>query len=220
MNILGHGVYSLPEAARLTRLKAQRVREWFGSREKDATRKSVFRSDYRPIDGDNAISFLDLIDLFVVGQLRNHGVALQSLRKVYSQLKKDLNTPHPFCRQEVLTDGKNVFTLGLDDQNRSEMIEVLTQQRVFAEILLPFLKRIDYDDATRLARRWCIADRVVIDPSICFGKPIVSEVGMATSILATAYDANGKNAEVVAGWYDIHAKHVIAAVDFEQSFAA
>jgi len=27
--ILGHGIYSLPEAARLTRLRPSRVREWF-----------------------------------------------------------------------------------------------------------------------------------------------------------------------------------------------
>ncbi len=220
MEILGRGVYSLPEAARLTRLKTQRVREWFRGRRQLLSRKPVFRGDYQSISGDNAISFLDLVDLFVVGQLRDHGVPLQSLRKVHAQLKKDLKTPHPFCRKEVLSDGKKVFTLGLDEQNKAEMIEVLTHQRVFAEILLPFLKRIDYDATTRLARRWCIADMVVIDPAICLGKPIIGEVGIATSILAAAYHANKNDAEVVADWYNIHSKHVIAAVDFERSLAA
>jgi DNA-binding transcriptional MerR regulator len=139
MQILGHGVYGLPEAAKLTRLNAHRVREWFRERPRNEPRRPVFRSDYRPVGGDRAISFHDLIELKIAGQLRDQGVSLQSLRKVHSQLQSELNTRHPFCRKEVLTDGKRVFTLGLDAENQAEMVEVLTHQKVFAEILLPFL---------------------------------------------------------------------------------
>jgi uncharacterized protein (DUF433 family) len=172
------------------------------------------------VSGDRAISFHDLIEVFVAGQLRDRGVSLQSLRKVYHRLQKDLDTRHPFCRREVLSDGKRVFTLGLDEQGREEMIEVLTRQRVFAEILLPFLKRISYDEATKLAWRWFVADKVVIDPAICLGKPVVEPVGIATAILASAYEANDHDAERVAEWYGVHASHVLAAVDFERSLAA
>ncbi len=220
MGILGHGVYSLPEAARLTHLNRRRVREWFHGRPQEQARKPVFRSDYQSVGGDRAISFLDLIELKVAGQLRDRGVSLQSLRKVHKQLQTDLKARHPFCRKEVLTDGKRVFTLGLDDEYMAEMVEVLSHQRVFADILLPFLKRIDYDEATRLARRWCIDEMVVIDPAICLGKPIIGEVGIATSILADAYVANNNDAELVADWFKIHSKHVIAAADFERSLAA
>src|SRR4051812_7524838 len=76
--------------------------------------------------------------------------------------------------------------LGLDEQGRQEVIEVLAKQRVFPEIFLPFLKRIDYDEVTEMARRWCIADLVVIDPAISLGKPIIEEVGIATAVLAAA----------------------------------
>jgi hypothetical protein len=58
--ILGHGIYSLPEAARLTRLRSSRVREWFTGRS-GLARKAVFESDYDSVGGDRAISFLDLI---------------------------------------------------------------------------------------------------------------------------------------------------------------
>jgi uncharacterized protein (DUF433 family) len=219
MSILGNGVYGLPEAARLTGLNRNRVREWFQGRP-DESRRPVFRADYRKVGGDLAISFHDLIELLVAGQLRDHGVSLQLLRKVHARLSKDLRTRHPFCHQEILTDGKRVFTLGLDEENRAEMIEVLSRQRVFADILLPFLKRIDYDNASKLARRWSVAHGVVIDPAICLGKPSVEEIGIATAVLASAYKANGNDAELVADWYKIHASHVIAAVDFERSLAA
>jgi hypothetical protein len=39
--------------------------------------------DYEPVGGDYALSFHDLIDLFVAGQLREHGVSLPRLRRVY-----------------------------------------------------------------------------------------------------------------------------------------
>jgi uncharacterized protein (DUF433 family) len=220
MSILGHGVYSLPEAARLTGLKASRVREWFLGRRAEEARKPVFRSDYQSVSGDRAISFHDLIELYVAGQLRNHGVSLQSLRRVHRKLQGHLKTRHPFCRREILTQHGRVFTIGLDEDGREELIEALTNQRVFPEILLPFLRRIDYDEATEMAKRWCIANMVVIDPQINLGKPIVEDVGIATSILAAAYEANGRDSELVADWYRVHSKHVIAAVEFERSHAA
>jgi uncharacterized protein (DUF433 family) len=141
------------------------------------------------------------------------------LRKVRGRLQKDLGTPHPFCRREVLSDGKRVFTLGLDPDGEREMIEVLTRQRVFVDVLLPFLKRIDYDSVTKLASKWSIADKVVVDPTICLGKPIVEEVGVRTTILANSYEANDRDAELVAEWYGLLPTHVLAAVDFERSLA-
>ena len=101
-----------------------------------------------------------------------------------------------------------------------EMIEILTRQRVFPDILLPFLRRVDYDEATEMAKRWCIADLVVIDPAICLGKPIIDGVGITTSVLAASYEANDHDAELVADWFKVHSKHVIAAVEFESNLAA
>jgi uncharacterized protein (DUF433 family) len=220
MSILGHGVYSLPEAARLTGLKPARVREWFQRRPEQAGRSPIFRSDYDSVDGDCAISFHDLIDLFVAGQLRHHGVSLQSLRKVHKRLQADLGTRHPFCRRELLTGHGRVFTVGLDEQGRQEMLEVLTGQRVFPDVLSPFLKKIDYDHVTEMAARWNIANLVFIDPAICLGKPTIEGIGITTAVLAASYEANDRNADLVADWYKIHSKHVLAAVEFERSLAA
>jgi uncharacterized protein (DUF433 family) len=220
MGILGHGIYTLPEAARLTHLKPRRVREWFGGRANGRASTPVLDGDYPAVDGDRAISFHDLIELFVAGQLRDRGVSLRNLRTVHEGLQAQLRTKHPFCRREILTRDGQVFTLGLDERGQEEMIEVLRRQRVFPDILLPFRHRIDYDEATEMAKRWCIADQVVIDPEICLGKPTVAGIGMTTAVLAAAYQANGHDAELVADWFRVHPKHVLAAVDFERSLAA
>lgn len=217
---LGRGVYTFREAARLIKLRPGRVREWFVGRPSEARCKAIFRSDYAALNGEHAISFLDLIDVFVAGQLRNHGVPLQTVRHVHDRLKTDLGTPHPFCHEELLSDGKQVFLRGLDARGQEQFLEVLTRQKVFPQVLLPFLQSIDYGRVSMLAERWHISEDVVIDPGICFGAPVVQAAGIPTAILAAAYQANGKDAERVADWYAVDAANVLAAVRFERSMAA
>jgi uncharacterized protein (DUF433 family) len=217
-NLLGRGLYTYREAAALTGLKYPRIREWFRGRA--AGRTPVFAGDYQPVNGDLAISFHDLIDVFVAGQLREHGVTLLTVRNVYRRLEEELRTCHPFCRIELLSDGKIVFTRGIDGKGQEELVEVLTRQRVFPEILLPFLKTIDYDKANRLARRWRIAESILLDPQICFGAPIVERAGIPATILAASYRANHSNAEAVAKWYNVAPADVLKAVTFQKRLAA
>jgi uncharacterized protein (DUF433 family) len=218
--VLGRGVYTVTQAARLVGLTTRRVREWFRGRKSEPNRRPVFKSDYEPIDESFAISFYDLIDVYVAGQLREHGVSLPTVRRVYDRLGTRMKTEHPFCRQELLTDGEEVFIRGQDRTGEEEIYEVLTTQKVFPTIILPFLKQIDYDRVTILASRWRIAQGVVVDPRICFGSPVVSEASIPTYLLDAEYHANGKNAGRVAAWYKIRPEAVVAAVSFEKQFAA
>jgi uncharacterized protein (DUF433 family) len=220
MTAFGHGVYTIPEAARLTGLRPSRVREWFRKRPPPSRRRPVFVSDYAPLAGEVAISFLDLVDVYVAGQLREHGVSMQNVRRVYKCLAADLSVKHSFGHQRLLTDGKAVLMSGLDDQGREELVEVLSRQKVFPKIIEPFLHRIKYDRIELIARRWRIADQVVVDPGLCFGKPVVEAAGIPTAILAAAYRANADDEGVVADWYNVASSDVLAAVRFEGSLAA
>lgn len=211
-SVLGNGIYTFKEAARLTGLRRSRIREWF-------RRKPVFQGDYHPVDGDLAISFYDLVDVFVAGQLREHGVSMQTIRKVYARMESDLASRHPFCRRELMSDGRSVFLRNAGD-DEPQIIEVITKQGVFSQFILPVLQTIDYDKVLLLAKRWRIADSVVLDPQICFGSPIIDLAGIPTSILARAYDANGKDAATVAQWYGVDESAVLAATEFESRFAA
>jgi uncharacterized protein (DUF433 family) len=218
--MLGMGLYNFPEAARYTRLNRSKVREWFVGRPTDASREPVFFGDYPPIGHDRALSFHDLVDLYVAGRLREFGLSLQRLRRVHTKMKRELDTPHPFCKREILTDGLNVFTRIAHEQGFDELIDVLKNQRVFPTILMPFLKKIVYDPVTDLARQWAIADMVIMDRAMCFGKPIVESVSIPTIVLAKSYCANQQNADLVADWYGIQPDHVRAAVNFERQYAA
>jgi uncharacterized protein (DUF433 family) len=86
--------------------------------------------------------------------------------------------------------------------------------------VIPFLKKPDYDEATRLARRWAIAPLVVLDPAVGFGKPVAEKFGVSTRVLAAAFEANGRDATTVAAILGVDEPHIRAAVAFEARLAA
>jgi uncharacterized protein (DUF433 family) len=220
MNVLGNGIYDINEAARLTGLKRTRVRSWFRGRVSDPTPRPVFQSDYAGTGGENAISFLDLVEVIIAGQLRGHGVSLQYNRRAHTKLKISWQTRHPFSKQQIRTNGKEIFASWPDDPEWQHVYEVVTSNRVFESIILPTLHKIDYDPQSFLATKWHLSDSVVLNPRICFGKPIVEAVGITTHVLASSYVANAYNAKAVADWFSIKEEHVIAAVEFEGRYAA
>jgi uncharacterized protein (DUF433 family) len=220
VNVLENGVYEIDEAARLTGLKRARVKSWFLGRISDPTPRPVFQSDYEGTGGTHAISFLDLVEVFVAGQLRGHGVSLQYIRRAHKKLKLDWQTNHPFSKQQIRTNGKEIFASWQDDPEWETIYEVITRNRVFESIILPTLQKIDYDPRSFLAVKWHLSDSVVLNPRVCFGKPIVEAVGITTHVLAASYVANAHNAKAVAEWFSIEEKDVIAAVEFEKRFAA
>jgi uncharacterized protein (DUF433 family) len=220
VKVLGKGVYSIAEAARLTRLPAARVRAWFRGRESSGPNgKGEFQSDYPILEGEYAISFLDLIELFIVGRLQEAGISLPLIRRSYHALKVPLGR-HPFCHRHLREIGVEFFTHGLNEKDAEVVRSALTRQRHFGKVIQPFLRQLDYDETTGMAARWHIADLVTVDPAFRFGRPIVDETGITTSVLQRAFYANGEDAAFVASWFGVQEEHVEAAVRFEDNLAA
>ena len=94
---------------------------------------------------------------------------------------------------------------------------------MFRDIIKPSLyDGIEYDLTNKFARRWYPNKqrRVVLDPSIEFGKPTVVGSGIPTAALFAHYLAEGSDAAAtkkVAAIFDILNKDVSAAIQFEQS---
>jgi uncharacterized protein (DUF433 family) len=212
---LGHGIYTFSEAAKLTGLSGQRVRTWFEDG-KSRGRGHVLQSDY---GSEGIISFLDLIEVLVAGHMRELGISLIAVRKAHASLRCYLDTRHPFSHQDLLTDGEMLFVyLERESQNRSALIEIVSRQHAIPQVLMPYLRRVDYDTVSRMAGLWNIGDDVVIDPARALGKPIVRASAMPTAVLAAAYRANGQDAERVADWYGVAPADVEAAVRFEGQY--
>jgi len=214
--MLGQGVYTVAEVSRLTDLHPNRVRSWFKQRSDGGGYGPVFKSDYQPVDRDYAVSFYDLIDVLVAGVFRDQfHVPMQTIRRVHSLLQRRVDIKHPFCHSDLYTDGKNIFLCAGDQLDEKVLSEVVSRQQFFLHIR-ERLHHIDYHEITKLARRWKIAKGVVVDPLICMGKPTVENSGVTTYVIANQYEANTRDAVLVADLYGISQTDVTNAVTFER----
>lgn len=219
---IGDGIYTLSEVARLTGSHYQRIHSWFLGRSEgpgpilDRAQLRQKRDLLRP-RVDLTVSFHSLIDALVVSKLREYGVSLQYLRKVYNALSEQFSQQHPFSQSNLYTDGKEVFVRFADKFGYEALMELLTNQQSFPPVLEDYLTQIDYDEDTLLAIRWRIAEGIVIDPRRRYGKPIVATCGVPTVILAAAYKGNDQDVDLVAEWYGVSQLDVTQAVDFEKS---
>lgn len=216
VSLLASGVYSFADASLYTGLRSARVREWFS----DSKRPRVFLSDYDDLTDQRLISFNDLIEVFIAGQMRERGASLRTIRESHRVLSAQWNVKHPFCRQELAVHQGKILYASLTGSQKDEVYDVLTKQRAFPDVIRPFLKQLRYDQATASATLWYLANGVELDPRICFGKPIVSKSKKPTYLIAAAYNANGRNEDVTARWYGITTDDVRAAVAFESSLSA
>ena len=207
-------MYKLAEVSKLTKMSPSRVRSWFKQRPDGLGRGPIFESDYESVDGDYAVSFLDLVDVLVAGQFRDYNVSMRTVRRAYNLLQEELDTPHPFCHSKLYTDGKRIFHLAANKLGEAKLREVISHQQFFLYIM-DKLKQIEYNEITDLADRWRIAQGVVINPLVSMGKPTIEHTGVTTYIIANQYHANMKNAALVADLYEVSETDVANAVKFE-----
>jgi uncharacterized protein (DUF433 family) len=220
---LGVGIYSVPDAARLTRLSQAQVRHWingYSYRSEGRTRRiaPVINRQHGKMDDQTALGFLDLIEMRVIAALLEKDFSLQFIRNVHAMAQEVLKSEHPFAVAplRVEANAKEIFSK-IDDES---LVELREKQFAFDQIVSPCLEDLDFED--ELARRWwpLKVDRtVVIDPARRSGQPIVTKEGIATKILFDAYLAESSVA-IVADWYEVSSESVQGAITFEQKFAA
>lgn len=222
---LNIGIYTVAEASKLTGVSKERIRRWIRGYHSNLRGK-----DYSPLwkpqlpilESKVALGFLDLIEVKFVGAFLDRGVSWPMIHKVReraAELYPDIS--HPFCTQQFFTDGQKIFTEVHRETGEASLLEIASDQHVFADITKPFLKQLEFRDGTILERWWPlgIERHIVVDPKKNFGQPTVSQEGIATQVLAESVKANG-SVEEVARWYEISAESVQDAVDYEGSLAA
>jgi uncharacterized protein (DUF433 family) len=228
--LLGVGIYSRAEVARLLRLSPSRVSSWvrgyryaWGPKERrrHGQQPAVVKTDIPTIDGSLSISFLELVELFVVKQFRDKGIPLQTVRVAWNHAAQAFQTSHPFADRRVFTDGGAIFMALRDDELWPDLLEVSSRREPFQIVAGPILRQsfdeIEFDDRTELARRWWPGGRgvpVVLDPAIAFGAPVIPGTRVPTAIIARY--AETRAIDVVADAFELPSDQVSAAVEFER----
>lgn len=221
MELIGIGLYTAPEAAKLTKIPTQNVRRWIlgyqYKRRSGGKRRMppVIRGDLGRIDDAIALSFLDLMEVRMIHAFRKYGLSWHSIRIAADRAREVFQSPHPFAMKRFRTDGKRVFA-DLFKDGSIKLLDLNRDHFVFSQMVEPSLfEGIEFE--ADLASRWFPAwakRKVVLDPKRSFGQPILAREGIPTEILANAVRVEG-SVDAAAKWYEVTESAVRAAVDFE-----
>ena len=219
--MIGRGVYSPREAGLLIGASTDTVSSWVRGRKGTAV-GAVFKRDYDELAGKTLLSFYDLIELWVVEQLRRRGMSLQRIRKQSRKAAEALNVSHPFGTRRVAF----YFGVGrpksLVMEDERGWTDVETGQLLIKEILAGYFERVDFDPTTDAAVRFWPAGRdvpVVVDPQRGYGAPTVEGTRLSVDLIKRLIGA-GDSVEQIARAYEIRPAQVEAARDFEFAKAA
>lgn len=233
LTLLGVGIYTRAEAARLLHLTPGRVSSWVRGyryswgpkhRRRRGAQPPVIRTDIPVIDGTLAISFLELMELRVVKHFREQGIPLQTVRVAWQHAAQAFQTKHPFADRRVFVDEARIF-MALDDQPAvPDVLEISSRKQPFQVIAGPFfarsLREAEFDERTQLVRRWWPRGRdvpIVLDPRIAFGAPVIAGTRIRTDILALY--AESRRPQLVARAFGLDFEQVRAAINFESQLA-
>ena len=227
-SLLGIGLYTVIEAARLLRIDVRKLRRWTeeGLPAHDKPMSTpIVRRDLTSLEAEPLLTFTDLLELHMIALFRSEGVSLQTVRAAANKARDLLDTNHPFVVQRFETDGRHIFATlaeeGVRGVTGQKMLADLNlSQMVIGSIARPFFRNLEYVGDEPM-RYWPMSreGRVILDPQRSFGKPIVARSGVPTDALY-AMARGGETLQGVADWYEIEVEAVEAAVAFEHSLKA
>jgi uncharacterized protein (DUF433 family) len=222
-DLLVLGIYTVREAARLTRVPIASIRRWtlgytFARDGKRHWSPALVKPQLHPIDSVPAVSFLDLQELRMLHAFRSRGASWQALRVAHERAKERIGHQHPFATGRFWSAGREILAEVAHAERDRALENIVTRQLVFRKFIASYLRGLEFNE--HVAIRWYPRRdrRVILDPTRSFGKPVVKE-GVPTRVLARSYRAE-RSADRVAKWYDVDVSSVRAAVEFERRLAA
>jgi uncharacterized protein (DUF433 family) len=228
MSLVGVGLYTFQEASKLSNASPQELRRWLKGYEYKAPNSDervhsapLWQTELAEYEVEG-VSFHDLLEVRFVQAFRKHGVSLKTIRLASQQAREMFNHPYPFTCRRFETDGRTIFASALEATGETQLLDLPKRQFAFTKIIEPSLYRGIEFGRDDLAARWYPVLRskaIVLDPSIAFGKPIVTQGYIRTSILYEAFKAE-ESKQVVAKLYEVPVNAVEAAIRFEERLAA
>lgn len=217
-DILGRGIYSVPEVALYTGLKPSTVNRWaFGYREYPG----IVDPDLPQIGRGKAISFLAMMELYLMSRFLDVGVRPEKFRVAAGEVARIKGMSHPFAfehlQEYIREDGKDFYfrVEGVEEESWQKLTGRNKGNFAWDLVVRPYLHEVEFQN--EYARRWFPADAsrlVVLDPAIQFGEPVIAGTRVPTALIAGQLQA-GDSVDLLAEGYRLTLDQVMAAKEFE-----
>lgn len=222
---LGVGLYTIPGAARLLQVSAGKLCRWAQGYTFAGGKQSppVVQRQFPELKEIGVLTFLDLIELYLVIRFRQEGVSMRTIRENARIAADRYHAKHPFAVRRFHVNGRALIEeteQQVPNQAPRRLYEDLQKsQLVLDQVAESFFRNLEYDDDLA-SRYWPLGQgrSVVLDPTRSFGKPIDAKTGVPTRVLYEMSRA-GETAEAIAQWYGVGLEAVHTAVEYEQSLA-
>jgi hypothetical protein len=211
-SILGQGVYTPREAARLVGQSPQQVLRW--TRGSGAT-EPLWHAHYQFLEDSSEISFLDLVEVRVVSAMRSAGISMQAIRFAIKLAQEKFGIERPLASQNFKTDGQTILMDAVEKDG--EFVSLSSKsptQKVFRVIIQQSLNDLEYEGD--LVARWRPSKfpKIVLDPKRVFGDPILEEFGISTRSISQEYCEFG-DLNYLSNIYEIPKGLLTQAISFE-----
>jgi len=221
-SLVGVGLYSPTEAARLTGATVGQVRRWLaGYRSSGAFHEPLWERQIADEAEELALGFRDLVQVKVASALIKRGLSAQKVRRAIVLAQRVMDDAHPLTRSDFATDGATVFLKIIDEGDDQKLVVLLRDgQYVMRTIIAPSLRGVEYDGVEPVRwRPFHETPRILLDPARQFGAPLDDESGVPARVLAAAVQAEG-SVKAAARVYRVSEASVRQSVAFEQKLAA
>jgi uncharacterized protein (DUF433 family) len=174
------------------------------------------------------LTFKNLVECYVVQGIRTvHKIRVHKIRAAAAWMRRSLASPNPLADYDITTNGVNLF-LDIDGTLVCISKEGQVAMRPVFEAHLERIERDSFGVARRLfpykSRAHMLEPKdapkvVMIDPMVSFGRPILKDSGILSSVLAGRYRA-GDSLAVLARSYGRAESEIKEAVEWEIGRAA
>jgi uncharacterized protein (DUF433 family) len=219
-SVSGIGLYTVPMVAHLLKERPRIVRSWIDGYSNSDADPIIVRQ--LPRFGTRTVfGFLDLVEARFIKHFSDLGLSPQSIRKVSQKLRCKYREDHPFAaKNRFRTDGKKIFLEVAETDEERRILDIMSDIFVMGPVIEQSLfETILYADD--LAYRWRPLrelPKIILDPKISFGRPVVEGAWIPTHTLYRSFVREG-SAAAAADEFGVSEEDVLQSVEFERSLS-
>lgn len=199
--------YTISEAAHYLQIPLATLRSWVCGRYYPVTTGKRFFKPVIMVPDHSAVllSFVNLVEAHVLDAIRRkYTIPLHRVRAALFFLQKHFPSPHPLADQKIETDYRDLFI-----QKFEQIINISRGGQIaIRPVVEAHLQRIEWDEKGLAWRLYPFTRKrelqepkvIVIDPFVSFGRPVLLNTGIPTSVIADRFKA-GESIEELAEDY-------------------
>ena len=176
-----------------------------------------------------AVPFIGLAEAYALAAFRQAGVPMQRIRPAIDALHRELGLGYALASQRLFTDGAEILYDYAqhpdgtpEGESARELVVVRNNQRVFADVVARYLRRVDFaaDGYAQLIQlpQYRVAE-VTVDPDHGFGRPRFRRGGSGLDDVIDLF-RSGQPVDVVAAEFGLSRDEVEDALRVNTRTAA